>query len=241
MKRTFASITLLVLVSIAVLAQSAPAASPTTPSSTVNPLANATGTKIAVIDMQGAIAGSNEGQRDLEALAKKFEPRRVELQKLNTDIEDSKKQLNVQGDKMSPDAHEALVKSIETKQKTLQRSAEDAQNEFQQQQNEIAQRILQKMAPVLTKYVADNNYGLILDASAPWPQGPVILATPPMDITKAVVDAYNAQSGVPAPARTTPSTGAAAKPTVTTPGAVKPTTTPAATTTKPATTTPPKQ
>ena len=68
----------------------------------------------------------------------------VELQKLNTDIEDLKKQLTNQGDKMSPEAHEALVKSIENKTKSLQRSAEDAQNEFQQQQNEIAQRILQK-------------------------------------------------------------------------------------------------
>jgi len=243
MKRTFASVTLLVLVSMAVLAQSAPAASPATPatSPSTNPLATATGTKIAVIDMQGAIAGSNEGQRDFEALAKKFEPRRLELQKLNTEIEDKKKQLNTQGDKMSPEAHDALVKDIDTKQKSLQRSAEDAQNEFQQQQNEIAQRILQKMAPVITKYVADNSYGLILDASSPWPQGPVVVATPPMDITKAVVDTYNAQSGVPAPAR---STGAAARPAGTAPGAaVKPaTTTPTATTpAKPATTTPPKQ
>ncbi|HZD32922.1 MAG TPA: OmpH family outer membrane protein [Candidatus Angelobacter sp.] len=229
MKRTLASIFLLVLVSMAALAQTTPAAPP------VNPLANATGTKVAVIDMQGAIAGSNEGQRDFEALAKKFEPRRVELQKLNTDIEEAKKQLNVQGDKMSPDAHETLVKSIETKTKSLQRSAEDAQNEFQQQQNEIAQRILQKMAPVITKYVAENNYGLVIDASAPWPQGPVVLAAPSMDITKNVVDAYNAQSGVAAPARTGGATGV--KPAGTMPGTARPATTPA----KPATTTPPKQ
>jgi outer membrane protein len=234
MKRTFASILLLVMGTVVVLAQSSPTAAP---AAATNPLATATGTKIAVIAMQDAIAATNEGQRDLEALAKKFEPRRVELQKLNTEIEDSKKQLNVQGDKMSPDAHDALVKSIESKQKTLQRNAEDAQNEFQQQQNEIAGRILQKMAPVITKYVADNGYGVLLDSSNPWPQGPVVLFTPPMDITKQVVDVYNAQSGVPAPARSGAATGTTAKPTV--PG-TKPAT-PAATTPKPAPTTPPKQ
>lgn len=238
MKRTFASITLLVVSTVAMLAQSSPTAAP---AAATNPLATATGTKVAVIAMQDAIAATNEGQRDLEALAKKFEPRRVELQKLNTDIEDAKKQLNVQGEKMSPDAHEALVKSIEAKQKTLQRNAEDAQNEFQQQQNEIASRILQKMAPVLTKYVADNGYGVLLDSSAPWPQGPVVLFTPPMDITKQVVDAYNAVSGVPSPARSgAPSTGAASKPAGTTTPAAKPAT-PATTTPKPTTTTPPKQ
>src|SRR3974390_2718506 len=121
MKRTFASIVLLVLASMAIMAQTTPAAPSSTPP--VNPLANATGTKVGVIDMQGAIAGSNEGQRDFEALAKKFEPRRVELQKLNTDIEDLKKQLNTQGDKMNADAHDNLVKSLETKPTSLQRSA----------------------------------------------------------------------------------------------------------------------
>ena len=237
MKRTFASIVLLVVGAMAVLAQSSPTAAP---AAATNPLTTATGTKVAVIAMQDAIAATNEGQRDLEALAKKFEPRRVELQKLNTEIEDSKKQLNVQGDKMSPDAHDALVKSIEAKQKTLQRNAEDAQNEFQQQQNEIASRILQKMAPVITKYVADNGYGVLLDSSNPWPQGPVVLFTPPMDITKQVVDVYNAQSGVPAPAHTGASTGAASKPAGAAP-ATRPATTPASTTPKPTTTTPPKQ
>jgi len=228
MKRTFASIALLVLLSIAGMAQTAgaPASQPT------NPLATATGTKVAVIDMQGAIQGSNEGQRDLEALAKKFEPRRLELQRVNTEVEDLKKQLNTQGDKMSPEAHDALVKNIETKQKSLQRSAEDFQNEAQQQQGELMQRILQKMGPVITKYVADNGYGLLVDASSPWPQGPVVLYTPPMDITKAVVDAYNAQSGVAAPVRSGAGT-TTPKPGATTP-ATKPAT-PATTTPKPTT------
>jgi Skp family chaperone for outer membrane proteins len=238
MKRTFESIVLLVLVSLASLAQTGSATPSPAAAAPAATTPSATGVKVGVIDMQGAIAGSNEGQRDFEALAKKFEPRRLELQKLNTDIEDLKKQLNTQGDKMNPDAHEALVKSIESKTKSLQRSAEDAQNEFQQQQNEIAQRILQKMAPVITKYVSDNGYGLLLDASAPWPQGPVVVATQSVDITKAVVDVYNVQSGVPPPVKTGATTP---RPATTTPGASpKPgasaTTTPA----KPAASTPAK-
>ncbi len=233
MKRTFASLALLVLVSMASLAQTSSATpAPATTTPTINP----NGVKVGVIDMQGAIAGSNEGQRDFETLAKKFEPKRLELQKQNTEIEDLKKQLSTQGDKLSPEAHETLVKSIETKTKSLQRGAEDAQNEFQQQQNEIAQRILQKMAPVITKYVNDNGYGLLLDASAPWPQGPVVVATQAVDITKAVVDVYNVQSGVPAPAKPAGATSGSAtpRPAGTTPGLAKP---PATAASKPATTT----
>jgi outer membrane protein len=95
MKRTFASIVLLVLVSMASLAQSGsatPAAPATSPTPTIP-----TGNKVATISMQDAIAASNEGQRDFEALAKKFEPRRLELQKQNSDIEDQKKQLTKSG------------------------------------------------------------------------------------------------------------------------------------------------
>jgi Skp family chaperone for outer membrane proteins len=240
MKRTFVSIVVLVLSAVAVLAQASSAATPAPASSTpATPTINQSGVKVGVIDMQGAIAGSNEGQRDFEALAKKFEPRRLELQKQNTDIEDLKKQLSTQGDKMNPEAHETLVKSIENKTKSLQRSAEDAQNEFQQQQNEIAQRILQKMAPVITKYVSDNGYGLLIDASAPWPQGPVVVATQAVDITKAVVDAYNVQSGVPAPAK--PAASTTPRPAGTTPATTKPPASASTTPTKPATTTSPKQ
>ncbi len=212
MKRTFASIVLLVLVSMASLAQTSSA----TPSPRANhasaPAATPTGVKVGVIDMQGAIAGSNEGQRDFEALAKKFEPRRrrtAEAQYRYRRPEEAAQQSGRQDESRGP---RHLVKSIETKTKSLQRSAEDAQNEFQQQQNEVAQTILQKMAPVITKYVSDNGYGLLLDASSPWPQGPVVVATQAVDITKAVVDAYNVQSGVPAPPKPAATTGTTTRP-----------------------------
>ena len=222
MKRTLVGIAALaVVLTTAALAQSgSPAATPASTPAT----ASSGGVKVGIIDIQQAIVGTNEGARDFEALQKKFEPRRVELQNLNTEVENLKKQLNTQGDKMNEDARANLVKSIETKQKSLHRQAEDAQNEFQQQQNEIAQRILQKMAPVIDKYAKSGNFGLLLDSSNPWPQGPLLWATPSVDITKPIVDAYNAQSGVPAPAggAAKPAGTAATRPAGTTPTTPKP-------------------
>jgi outer membrane protein len=184
-----------------------PAASPTAAAPTATSPA---GVKVGIIDIQQAIIGTNEGARDFDALQKKFEPRRTELSNLNTEIENLKKQLSTQGDKMNEEAHASLVKSIETKQKSLQRSAEDAQNDYQQQSNEIAQRILQKMAPVIDKYAKSNGYGLLFDSSNPWPQGPLLWATAGVDLTKTVVDAYNAQSSVaPPPAKPAGSPGSA--------------------------------
>ena len=137
-------------------------------------------------------------------MSKKLEPKQNELKGLNDEVENLKKQLNTQGDKLSDDARGTLVKQIEQKQKSLERSVQDARDDAQNQQNEIAQRILQKMAPMLVKYAGDNGFGVIMDTSNPWPNGPVLWAGPSLDITKPVVDAYNAQSGVPAPAPGTP-------------------------------------
>ncbi len=225
MKRTFAATALLALAfATAAMAQSTPAAgSATTPATTTASAAGSGGVKVGIVDIQQAIIGTNEGARDFEALQKKFEPKRNELAAQNTEIESLKKQLNTQGDKMNEEAHAQLVKSIESKQKSLQRSAEDAQNDYQQQSNEIAQRILQKMAPVIDKYAKSNGYGMLLDSSNPWPQGPLLWATASVDLTKTIVDAYNAQSGVAAPAKPAGSP-AAGKPvgTATPPAGTKP-------------------
>jgi len=217
MKRTFVGTAVFAIVlAMTAMAQTGSAAHTAAPTPTPSastaaaPVAGSSGVKVGIIDIQQAIIGTNEGARDFEALQKKFEPRRTELAGLNTEIDNLKKQLNTQGDKMNEEAHATLVKSIETKQKSLQRSAEDAQNDYQQQSNEIAQRILQKMAPVIDKFAKSNGYGLLFDSSNPWPQGPLLWATAGVDLTKTVVDAYNAQSGVaPPPAKPAGSPGAA--------------------------------
>jgi len=136
---------------------------------------------------------------------------------LADEIDSLKKQLNAQQDKLNEESRDKLVKQIESKQKSFDRATQDAQEDFQGQQGEIGNKILTKMAPIIQKYVNDNGYGLLLDTSQPWPRGPVIVAGPAMDITQPIVEAYNVQSGVPAP----PAGSTPAKP-------VKPATKPAA-------------
>ena len=206
------------------------AGSAAAPDTTAAPAAG--GVRIGTINIEQAIFASNEGQRDFEALSKKLEPKQTELKNLNDEVESLKKQLSTGSEKLSEDARATLVKQIEQKGKTLERSVQDARDDAQNQQNEIAQRILQKMAPIIVKYAGDKGFGLIMDTSNPWPQGPVLWAGPSVDITKAIVDSYNVQSGVPAPARpatTKPAGAIGTKPAGTAPA------------TKPAGTAPPKQ
>jgi len=205
-------------------APSAAASTPNAPSAAAAAAAKVTGTKVGTINIEQAIFLSNEGRRDFETLSKKFEPKQNELKACADEIDSLTKQLNTQQDKLNDESREKLVKQIETKKKSCDRSTQDAQEDFQNQQGEIGNKILTKMAPVIQKYVTDNGYGLLLDTSQPWPRGPVIVSGPSMDITQPIVEAYNAQSGVAAPAAGSP-----------TPKPVKPATP------KPTSTTPPKQ
>ncbi len=214
----------------------ASAAVPNAPSS-ASAIPPATGTKVGTISIEGAIFGSNEGRRDIDALTKKLEPKQTELKTLSDEVDSLKKQLSTQGDKMNEDSAATLRKQIDSKQKVFERSVQDAREEAQGQQGEIMQRVLAKMAPVIVKYASDNGFGVIIDTSQPWPQGPVVWYGQAVDITQPVIEAYNVKSGVPAPPASSgakPATGAA-KPAV---PATKPATPPA---TKPPASNPPKQ
>jgi outer membrane protein len=201
MKSTYARILLAMalVASVAALAQTGSAATPGS-SAAPAPAATGTGNKIGTINLEQAIFATNEGRRDFEALSKKLEPKQAELKGQNDELDSLKKQLNTQGDKLNDDARANLVRQIETKQKALDRSLQDAQEDARNQQSEIGQRIIQKLAPVLVKYANENGFGVIVDTSQPWPQSPIVWWGEGLDVTKAVVDAYNAQSGVPAPA-----------------------------------------
>jgi outer membrane protein len=210
--RSIPAMALALALSVPALAQSAapaPAAAAPAPAAT----------KVGIINIQAAIVNSNEGQRDFESLQKKFDPKRAELETLNKEVDELQKKFNAQGDKLNDEARGDLLKQIDSKKKILQRSYEDANTDVQAQQNDIANRIGQKLVGVLDKFAKDNGFTVILDVSGQ--SSPVLWADSSVDITKTVVDAYNAQSGVAAPIKAPSTTAKPAPPAATTPGAKK--------------------
>lgn len=172
-----------------------------------------TGNKVGIVSIQDAIANTNEGKKELETLQQKFAPRNAALQSQNEELENLKKQLQAQGDKLSEEERNTRIRSASEKQKNLQRSAEDFQNEVQQAEQEILNRLGKKMLDVLEKYARDNGYAVVMDVSNP--QTPILYANPGTNITKNLIEAYNAESpAAPAakPAVTKPAGAAASRP-----------------------------
>jgi outer membrane protein len=169
--------------------------------------------KIAIIAFQQAVAATNEGQRNFAQLRTKFEPKQTQLKSQSDEIDSLKKQLQDAGTNLSETERDSRLRTIDEKTKSLQRSAEDAQNEASGAMNDMYQQLAQKVYAVLDSYANQSKFTLVLDTSAQ--QTPVLWANQSTDISKAVVDAYNAKSGVPPQ----PAAGAAApRPSTTTPG-----------------------
>jgi outer membrane protein len=152
-------------------------------------------TRIGVVSIQNLVGTSNEGQRDLLALEAKFNSKKSELKSLSDGIDSLKKQLEVQGPKLNNDA--GAEQRNRQQQKLLARAQEDAQSDFTEQQNQIVQKIVGKLVPIVEKYAGEHNFSIIIDGSKPWPEWPVLWASASVDITKAVLEIYNAQSQTP--------------------------------------------
>jgi outer membrane protein len=225
MNRNFALLTALAagMTSAAGVAQTAstPAPAPATAPAPVP--VQVVQAKIAVIEYEQATAATNEGQRALQALQKKYEPQKNQLQGLQTEIDSLTKQLQGAPATMTDEERASRARTIDTKQKQLQRDGEDATNAFNAELQDTLGAVAKKMGPIVIKYVQDNGYTMLLDNTGQQ-GGLAVLWTQPgtTDISQAVVDAYNASSGVAAPA--VPSAPAPARPRPTTTTTPKPTT-----------------
>ncbi len=153
-------------------------------------------TKVAIILFQPAVAQTNEGQRDFGQLRSKFEPKQAQLKQQSDEVDSLKKQLQTAGEKLSDSERQARTRAIDEKEKALQVAAESAQNDFTGEMNDMYQQLAQKIYGVMQTYAQQNGYTLVVDASQQ--QSPVLWAAESTNITQAVVQAYNTQSGVPA-------------------------------------------
>jgi outer membrane protein len=179
------------------------------------------GGKIAVINFSRAIGESTEGKAAIGEFQTKVNTKREELVRKNTEIEELQKQLNTQSKALNDDTRATMAKNIETKTTELTRAQEDAQKEFGQLQNEIFNRIGQKIYPIVQQYAKDNGLIVVLDTSQ---TNALVYADPATDITDEVIkkfDAAPSPAAAKSPAAPAPAVSTAPAQNKPVPGAVK--------------------
>lgn len=166
-----------------------------------------TPTKVAIINIQGAIVATKDGAKAREAIQKKFEPRFKQVEAQNNEIQKLRNQLSTLANTASQEVRDKISREIDDKQKKLQWDTEDLQNDLQQEEGKLVNEIGQRMMQVIDEYAKQQGFALVLDVSAQ--QSPVLWAANGIDITQQIVELYDKRFG----ASEAPAAGApAAKP-----------------------------
>jgi outer membrane protein len=158
--------------------------------------------KIALIAFEQAVFATNEGQRAVQDVQKKYEPKKAQIDTLAQEVDSLKKQLQSAPATLSDDERATRLKNIDTKEKQLNRDAEDANTAYQSDLQEAYGKVAQKVSVTTKKYVSGNGFTLLLDVSGQ--QSNVMWALPATDVTEAVITAYNKESGITAPPPSAP-------------------------------------
>lgn len=175
---------------LSAVAQSSPDSAPAPPA------------KIAIVAFQALLSQTNEGQRSIGDLQKKFGPKREQLRARSAELDAMATQLQTDSAKLSDPERATRTKAIGAKKKAFDRDAEDAQKDLQTEMQGLYNTLGPKVYEVLVSYAKQQGYTLVLDVSQK--QNPVLFAGDSTNITKAVIDAYNVKSGVPAPPQANP-------------------------------------
>jgi len=165
----------------------------------VAPAPQAIPAKVAVIAFEQAVVATNEGQRAVLEIQKKYEPKKAAIDAESAEVDSLKKQNQSLPSTATDEARAKLLRDIDTKEKALQRDADDASQAYQADLQDAYGKVAQKVGATAVKYVQANGFTLLLNVGSQQQADPVLWFTQETDITQAVVNEYNKVSGVAAP------------------------------------------
>ena len=180
--------------------------------------APAGGGKVAVINIQTAITGTNEGKQAAADLQTKYNPRQAELDQTRKQIEDLQTRLRNGATTLSDEEKARLAQEGDRLTRSYQRKQQEFQEDGNEDQREIVDRIGRKMLDVIDKYSKQDGYAVVFDISAQ--NTPVVYAANQIDITQDIVKLYD--EAYPAKAPSAASTTPRSTPRSTAPGSTTP-------------------
>ncbi len=158
--------------------------------------------KVGVIHFEGAISSTQQGQKALGDLQGRYDPKRKELEKRQTELSAKREQLNKSATTMSEAAKAKLTQDIDQATRALSRDLDDAQNDYQQDVDRLLQEFYPRIKVVLDKYAKDNGYSVVLDIGSQ--QTPVVYMADSIDMTTDIVALYDKSNPVAGASAATP-------------------------------------
>jgi outer membrane protein len=176
--------------------------------------------KVGVINVQVAITSTAEGKQAAAELQSKFAPRQTDLDNMRKQLDDLQTRLRTGQTTLSDDEKARLAREGDILTRSYQRKQQEAQDDFNDEQQEVVNRIGRKMMAILDKYSKDNAYAIIFDTSAQ--QTPVVYAANQIDVTQEIIRLYDQGNPVKGGGGSGPGVSATPKPAAPKPAAPAP-------------------
>ncbi len=145
--------------------------------------------KVGVINVQVAITSTADGKQAAAELQSKFAPRQAELENMRKQMDDLQTRLRTGQTTLSDDEKARLAREGDQLNRSYQRKQQEAQDDFNDEQQDVVNRIGRKMVAIMDKYSRENGYAVILDTSAQ--QTPVVYAAPQNDVTQDIIRLFD--------------------------------------------------
>jgi outer membrane protein len=155
-------------------------------------LAQAKTQNIVTVSFNAAVLQTAEAQKSLSALEARYAPKQKQLQALNDEVESLRKQL-ADTSNLSDAERATRARSLESKEKELQRQAEDFKSDSQSESEQVFQRVAAKVYAFLQTFSQQHGYSAVIERGSD--AYPVVwYAANNLDITDELIKAYNAQA-----------------------------------------------
>lgn len=165
--------------------------------------------KVAIIAFTAAVVNTNEGQRAVADIQKKYAPQKGKIDGQAAEITSLRQQLQALPASTPDEERAGREKSLDAKEKQLQLDEETASNSYQTDLQQAYGKVAQKVGQTAVKYSQDNGFTLMLNmTSEQQAPSPILWFAQTTDITQAVVNAYNASSGIAPPPPSAPAPAA---------------------------------
>src|SRR3984957_13137082 len=153
--------------------------------------------KIGILNMQVAITSTAEGKQASSELQAQFAPRQAELETTRKQIEDIQTRLRNGASTLSDDEKQRLVRENDTLTRSYQRKQQDFNDDGNEAQREVIDRIGRRLMEVVDKYARDNGFSIILDNSSQ--NTAVFFSASTVDLSQDIIllfdQAYPAKAG----------------------------------------------
>lgn len=140
---------------------------------------------VAVVNLKRAVLECAAGKKAQAELNRKADRLKVELKKLNDEVQNMRKDLENTAALLKPEAKLAKERDFERKVRLLNDRNRDAEQEMGEAQRDILLPIQRQMLKVIEDMGIKNNYSVILEASM------ALYAPKSADITNQAIAAYD--------------------------------------------------